>query len=391
MKELLGRGTVRKKISHDVSIILYCCNCEDTVAKCIESVKRKIKSSALKAEIIVADDGSSDKTAVIAQKAGATVVSATENGYGASMLASMGVANGEYVVIADADGSYDFMEVSKFIDKLREGYDLVQGCRLSSGDGNIRPAAMRFEQRWIGIPLFSFLAKHWLGLSLNDVYCAFRGVRRDFCAGLGLKCTGREFATEMIFKGAASNGKLCEVPITLHQGGLSSEAKTFSESWQAFRFFLIYSHKWMFFMPGAFLALTGLVGFVLAWNGYAGITGRYFVPVLLLSSACTLCGLLGISFSSITDLFAVRERYIPYDKRMAGLWKLYEPLTGLIGGLALIIVGLMLFIWSMLWKEGPVTADTFKLLVGGVTLFIAGLQWIFAGFMSGALGVSRKA
>jgi glycosyltransferase involved in cell wall biosynthesis len=391
MKELLGRGTVRKKIPYDLTIIMYSNNNADALVECIDKAQRCIKSKDIRGEIVIADGGSSDASVVIAGKAGIPFVTATEPGYGSAVMVALAASNGAYIVIADVDGSYDFMETLKFFDKLRDGYDLVQGCRLSSGGGNIRPGAMRFAHRWIGNPLFSFLARHWLGANLNDIYCAFRGFRRDFCSGLALKCTGREFAAEMIFKGAVNGAKLCEVPITLHQEGLSAKGRSLSEDWQVFSFFLLYSHKWMLLMPGVFLALTGLTGFILAWEDYAVVSGRYIVPALLISSALTLCGLLSISFSAITDIFAVRESYIPYGKRMAGLWKLYEPMTGLLAGLAVSLAGLTLFLGCILSRTGPVSADTFKLLVGGVTLFIAGLQWVFAGFMSGALGISRKA
>src|SRR5215467_12693719 len=179
-------------------------------------------------------------------------------------------AHSNYVIMGDADDSYDFLEVPRFVAKLREGYELVQGCRLPSGGGTIMPGAMPFLHRRWGNPMFSAMARHWFSASIHDVYCGLRGFTKELYDRLNLRSPGMEFATEMVIKASLFGEKVSEVPITLHPDGRKAHAphlKTFRDGWRTLRFFLMYSPRWLFVIPGAILVLLGLLGYAVALPG----------------------------------------------------------------------------------------------------------------------------
>src|SRR5205823_1784395 len=216
-------------------------------------------------------------------------------------------ANGRFVVIGDADDSYDFLELPKIVEKLREGFDLVQGCRLPAGGGSIRPGAMPFLHRWIGNPVFSFLARRWFGAPINDVYCGLRGFTKSMYEKLDQRCTGMEFATEMIIKASLHGVRMAEVPITLHPDGRKAHKahlKTFRDGWRTLRFFLLYSPRWLFLMPGMLMILLGVLGYAVAMPGLR-IHGMLFdAHTLLFASVAILCGYQSVVFAIFTKMFA---------------------------------------------------------------------------------------
>ena len=203
----------------DITIVMPCLNEAETLAACIEKARVGIQRSGIRGEILVADNGSKDSSVEIAQKLGARVVGVKEKGYGNALRGGIQAASGKWILMADADESYDFSETDKFAKKLQEGFDLVMGCRLPSAGGKIMPGAMPFSHRWFGNPLLSRMAQHMFGVPIHDIYCGLRAFTRDLYSQLDLQCDGMEFATEMIIKASLHQARIAEIPITLHRDG----------------------------------------------------------------------------------------------------------------------------------------------------------------------------
>ncbi len=240
----------------ELSVVMPCLNEADTLETCVLKAQRAMHENEINGEVIVADNGSTDGSQDIARRLGARVINVTQRGYGNTLMGGIGAARGRFVIMGDADDSYDFLQIPRFVLKLREGYELVQGCRLPSGGGTVLPGAMPLLHRWWGNPIFSLLVKRWFNAPINDVYCGLRGFTKDFYQDLNQRCSGMEFATEMIIKASLYKAKIAEVLITLHPDGRKSHAphlKTFRDGWRTLRFFLMYSPRWLFLIPGALL------------------------------------------------------------------------------------------------------------------------------------------
>ena len=252
----------------ELSVVMPCLNEADTLATCIEKAKRAVTEAGIETEIIIADNGSTDGSREIAERHGARVVPVTDRGYGAALMGGIAAARGRYVIMGDADDSYDFGEIPRFVAKLREGYELVQGCRLPNGGGTVAPGAMPILHRWWGNPMFSAMARLWFRAPIHDIHCGMRGFTRDLFQRLGQRCSGMEFASEMIIKATFKQARIAEVPITLHQDGRTSHPphlKTFRDGWRHLRFMLLYSPRWLFLIPGSLLILAGLTAYGLAF------------------------------------------------------------------------------------------------------------------------------
>src|SRR6266704_3250191 len=277
----------------EVSVVIPCLNEEDTLARCVEKARRALREHNIAGEIVVADNGSTDSSRAIAERQGTRVIMVTEPGYGSALMGGIAVATGRFVIIGDADDSYDFLEIPKIVEKLREGFDLVQGCRLPAGGGSVRRGAMPFLHRWVGNPFFSFLVRKWFHAPINDVYCGLRGFTKAMYERLAQLCTGMEFATEMIIKASLRGERIAEVPITLHPDGRKAHKphlKTFRDGWRTLRFFLLYSPRWLFLMPGLLMILLGLIGYAVALPGLR-VRGVHFdAHTLLFASVAVLCG-----------------------------------------------------------------------------------------------------
>src|SRR5262245_34326249 len=298
----------------ELSVVIPCLNEADTLAICVDKAQRALRENGIQGEIIVADNGSTDGSQQIATSHGARVVRVAARGYGNALMGGIAAARGRYVIMGDADDSYDFLEIPKFVAKLREGYELVQGCRLPSGGGRVMPGAMPFLHRWWGNPMFSVLARRWFGAPIHDVYCGLRGFTRELQQRLHQLCTGMEFATEMIIKSSLYGARIAEVPITLHPDGRKAHAphlKTFRDGWRTLRLFLIYSPQWLFFMPGMLLILLGLIGYGIAMPGVTLRGIDFDAHTLLFSSLSIICGYQAVQFAVFTKVFATREGLHP--------------------------------------------------------------------------------
>src|SRR5262249_35079462 len=242
----------------------------DTVAGCVQKALHALRDNHINGEVIVADNGSTDDSAELAAQSGARIVQVEARGYGHALMGGIAAARGQFIIMGDADASYDFGEVPNFVTKLREGFDLVQGCRLPAGGGRIEPGAMPLSHRWLGNPLLTFLVRQMFWSPIHDVYCGLRGFRKAFWETLEQPWPGMEFATEMIVKAGFAGGKIAEIPITLHPDGRKKRLphlRTLRDGWRTLRFFLMYCPRWLFWYPGIALIVLGLLGYAIALPG----------------------------------------------------------------------------------------------------------------------------
>ena len=382
----------------EVTVVMPCLNEADTLAVCIEKAQRAFREHNLRGEVIVADNGSIDGSQTIAESMGARVIDVEAKGYGNALMGGIKAARGKYVIMGDADDSYDFLEVPKFVAKLREGYQLVQGCRLPGGGGSVAPGAMPFLHRWWGNPMFSMMVRWWFRAPINDVYCGLRGFTKELYDSLDQRCTGMEFATEMIIKSSLYGVKIAEVPITLHPDGRKSHAphlKTFRDGWRTLRFFLMYSPRWLFLVPGALLVLLGLVGYALALPGVT-ITGVTFdAHTLLFATLFILCGYQAILFAIFTKVFAISEGLMPEDPRLNRFFEVVNLERGLIVGAGSLLIGVVLLLMAInQWRLNHFGAleyrHTMRWVIPGAALTALGFQTILSGFFVSILGMRRR-
>jgi glycosyltransferase involved in cell wall biosynthesis len=382
----------------EVSVVIPCLNEADTLASCIEKARRALRERNIAGEVIVADNGSTDPSSSIAEQHGARVVLVREPGYGSALMGGIAVATGRFVIIGDADNSYDFSEVPRIIDKLRGGFDLVQGCRLPAGGGSVRPGAMPFLHRWVGNPFFSFLVRRWFHAPINDVYCGLRGFSKTMYERLDLRCTGMEFATEMIIKASLRGEKIAEVPVTLHVDGRTSHPphlRTFRDGWRTFRYFLMCSPRWLFLVPSAAFIAFGLLGYFVAMPGLNFGRANFDAHTLLFASLAILCGYQLILFAILAKTFAVTEGFLPPDPHLERFFELVNLEKGLIVAAAAMLIGsgLLLAAIRQWWLTGFGQLDyahTMRFVVPGATLVALGFQTVFSSFLISILGMRRR-
>jgi hypothetical protein len=382
----------------EVSVVMPCLNEADTVVLCVSKAVECLRRLGVVGEVLVADNGSTDGSRELARAAGARVVPVEARGYGAALLGGIAAARGRFVIMADADDSYDLSDLGKFIEALRSGCDLVQGCRLPWGGGTVMPGAMPFLHRWWGNPMFTVMAQWMFHSPVKDIYCGFRGFRREWHQRLEQRCTGMEFATEMLIKGSLTGARIVEVPITLHPDGRKAHAphlKTFRDGWRTLRFFLLCSPRWVFLQPGLAMMLLGAVGYGLALPGVRMGPATFDVHTLLVASLAILCGFQAAMFAVIIKTFAVSEGVLPPDWRMARFFKVATLERGLlIAGVALamgaVLIGTAVFRWHGLGYGRLDYPSTMRLVIPGVTLFALGFQTVLGGFFVSMLGMSRR-
>ena len=382
----------------EVSVVIPCLNEAETVASCVTRARETMEREAIRGEVIVADNGSADGSPDLAARAGARVITVDQRGYGAALMGGINAARGEHVLMGDADGSYDFAEIPRFLARLRAGDDLVQGCRLPSGGGTVRPGAMRFLHRVWGNPMFSLLGRWWFNVPIHDIHCGLRAFRRQFWFSLDQHCTGMEFASEMLIKTALKQGRVGEVPITLYPDGRTvhqSHLRTFRDGWRHLRFYLLFSPRWLFLVPGALLVLLGLGGYVIAMPRLSLGQATFDVNTLLFASLSLILGYQSILFGLLTRVFGTVEGFLPEDPRLTRLYGVLNLERGILAGVAAAVVGLgFLAIAVATWYEagfGPLDyARTMRMVIPGVTLTALGAQTVLSSFFFSIIGLARR-
>ena len=378
----------------ELSVVMPCLNEEDTLEICIRKAQKAMTNSNILGEIIVADNGSTDRSLKIAQQNNAKIVNVQERGYGNALKGGISAAKGKYVIMGDADDSYDFLEIPKFVNKLREGYDLVQGCRLPGGGGVVRKGAMPFLHRWWGNPMFSFLVRLFFHAPIHDVYCGLRGFSKQMFNRLNLFSPGMEFATEMIIKSSLFKEKIAEVPITLHPDGRKSHPphlKTFRDGWRTLRFFFLYSPKWLYILPGVFFLILGGIGYGVVFSG----SEVWGIHSLLVANLSISLGYQAILFGLLAKLFAIGQGMIPIDERVSKIFQIFSLERSLVLSFLLFIVGLILIgipagVW---WQKGFGVLDYEKNMpwvISGVLFATLGFQSILASLFGSIIGMAKE-
>jgi glycosyltransferase involved in cell wall biosynthesis len=382
----------------ELTVVIPCLNEVDTLATCLGKAQTVISEHAIDAEIVVADNGSTDGSREIAADMGARVVDVDERGYGHALMTGIRAAKGRYVVMADADDSYDLLELPKFVEKLRDGYDLVQGCRLERGGGQVMPGAMPLLHRRWGNPMFSRMARLWFGAQVTDVYCGFRGFTKEFWLGLGQSAGGMEFATEMIIKASLRGANIAEVPITLHPDGRVSHKphlRTFRDGWRTLRFYLMYSPRWLFLLPGAALVTVGLVLYALALPKLQILGATLDAHTLMFASLGILCGYQAILFAILTKTYTMAEGLVPEDPRWMRFFEVVNLERGLILALGALLAGVVLLGLAVNdWRVADFGrldyGRTMRLTIPGATLTALGFQTVLSSFFVSILGMRGK-
>jgi glycosyltransferase involved in cell wall biosynthesis len=382
----------------ELSIVMPCLNEAETLPKCVGKALRFLREHQIAGEVLVADNGSTDGSQELAAKLGARVVAVAERGYGNALRGGIAAARGRFVVMGDADDSYDFAALGAFVEKLRAGADLVQGCRLPAGGGTIEPDAMPPSHRWLGNPLFSTLARRMFHVPVNDIYCGLRGFRRDLIPKLDLRCEGMEFATEMLIKASLRGARIAEVPIKLHRDGRTAHPphlRTFRDGWRTLRFFLICSPRWLFVYPGLALLALGALGFGVAMPGLTFFGATFDAHTLLFASLALMVGYQSVLFGWLARTLAAREGFLPETQLLARLREVLSLERGLLfGGVALVAgVGLLLAAVAQWQAAGFGRLDyahTMRWVIPGVTLTALGFQTVLASFFVAVLGWYRK-
>jgi len=372
-----------------------CLNEAETIVVCIQKALTFFKANGIDGEVIIADNGSTDGSQETAISLGATVISIPQKGYGNALKGGFENANGKYIIMGDADDSYDFSALSPFIEKLREGNDMVIGNRFK---GEIRKGAMPFLHKYLGNPVLSFLGRLFFKSSIGDFHCGLRGFTKEAFIKMELTTSGMEFASEMIVKANLLNLKIAEVPTVLYPDGRSRKPhlKTWSDGWRHLRFLLLYSPQWLFFMPGLFMMVVGFVFSVALILNPITISGVTFdVHTLLYSSSLFVIGFQFVVFYGFTKVFAVTQKLLPKSNRYNALFKFINLEKGLILGFLLAIIGISLSIYGLsLWSDehyGTLeTRTTLRIIIPAVTIIIIGVQIVLFSFFFSILGLKDE-
>ncbi len=375
-----------------------CLNEAATLESCIAKARRALKEGKIFGEIIVADNGSSDDSVAIAERLGARVIHVSAKGYGNALMAGITAAHGKYILMGDADDSYDFLDAPRFLAKLREGYDLVQGCRLPAGGGTVMKGAMPFSHRWIGNPAFSLMARQMFSTPIHDVYCGLRAFTKEHYKRLELQCVGMEFATEMIIKSSLGRAKIAEIPITLHRDGrvnTKPHLRTVRDGWRTLRFYVLFSPRWLFWYPGLAMIFLGLIGYSLALPRLSIGQINFDAHTLLFASLAILLGYQSTLFAILAKTFAITEKLLPEDPRVTRFFKIMNLEKGLILGVLALLAGFCLLAAAVYqWHTvnfGPLNySHTMRLVVPGITLSALGFQTVLSSFFVSLLGMARK-
>ena len=382
----------------ELSIVMPCLNEAETVGVCVAKAAEWLRSNRVKGEVIVADNGSTDGSQGIAQAAGARVVGIAPRGYGSALMGGIEISRGKFIVMGDADDSYDFSDLGSFVARLRAGADLVQGCRLPAGGGRVMPGAMPKLHLWWGNPMFSAMGRLWFKTPIHDIYCGLRGFTRDCYERLGLRSMGMAFATEMIIKASLFGKKVTEVPIILYRDGRKTRKphlKTFRDGWRTLHLFLMYSPRWLFVLPGLLLIALGLVAYALALPGVSLFGARLDAHTLLVGSLAILCGFNSIWFAIMTKLFAATEGMLPADPMLDRLMKVIDTERGLLAGFMGVLAGLALLLvavnrWRLVRFGMLDYAAEMRLVIPGATLIALSFQMILSLFFIDILKLHRK-
>jgi glycosyltransferase involved in cell wall biosynthesis len=379
----------------EVSIVMPCLNEIETLAVCIARAREAIEKGGYAAEIIVADNGSSDGSQLVARELGVRVVDVSRKGYGSALIGGIDAAQGRFVVMGDADASYDFGAIAPLIAKLREGYDLVVGNRFLGG---IEPGAMPWSHRWVGNPGLTRISRIFFHAPVGDTHCGLRAFTKDAYKRMRLRSSGMEFASEMVIKASLKGMRITEVPVTLHPDGRSRppHLRTWRDGWRHLRFMLLFSPRWLFLYPGiALFGLSFLVGAALETGPKTLGALGFDIHTLLLAGFGALIGYQLIVFAVFTKVFAMREGFHPPNPNYSKMFRYVKLETGLALGALMFVLGVAGTILAVLsWHAAGFGALDPKLtmreIIPAAVLLTLGVQTIFASFFLSILGIDSE-
>jgi hypothetical protein len=371
-----------------------CLNEAETVATCVRKAVKFIADNDIDGEVVVADNGSTDGSRELAAEAGARVVPIPERGYGNALMGGILAARGEYVIMGDADDSYDFTNLMPFVTELRQGYDLVMGNRFKGG---IAPGAMPPLHKYLGNPVLSFLGRLFFPSAIGDFHCGLRGFRRDSAIALGLQATGMEFASEMVVKATLAKQKVTEVPTPLAKDGRSRppHLRSWRDGWRHLRFLLMFSPRWLFFIPGLVLLFAGLILGAAVALGPLDIGGVSFdVDTLVACGAAVDIGFQAVLFWLFTQVYAGSEGFLPTEPKVQVLLGKLSLERGLMAGVAVGLAGLVGLIFSLTYWQGQSFGHlnyehALRLMVPSVTALVLSCQLILGTFFLSILGIKQ--
>jgi glycosyltransferase involved in cell wall biosynthesis len=372
--------------SVEVTILMPCLNEAETVATCIHKAQQFLSQADISSEILVADNGSTDGSQQIAEQAGAHVVPVANRGYGAALIGGIQAAQGRYVIMGDADDSYDFSALMPFVEHLRDGADLVMGNRFKGG---IAPGAMPFLHRYLGNPLLSWIGRLFFHIKVGDFHCGLRGFNRTRVTALHLRTMGMEFASEMVVRAALAGYRIDEVPTTLSKDGRTRppHLRTWQDGWRHLSFLLMFSPKWLFFYPGLFLIGLGIFAAFALLPGAVTI-GNVGFDIHTFAVACiaALVGAQAMSVGAVALRFATVHKLLPPSRRFSGILAVLTLERMLIGAALIALGGCAGLIWCvLLWAStgfGPLEYSALlRILIFSLTGIAIGVQLALTGFL----------
>ena len=378
----------------EVSVVMPCLNEARTVGRCVEKALETLRRANVRGEVIVADNGSSDGSTDLARLHGARVVAVAHRGYGSALQAGIAAARGRYVIMGDADDSYDFSRLDQFIERLREGDDLVMGNRFGGG---ILPGAMPWHHRYIGNPVLTGILNLFYRSPIRDAHCGLRAFRKDSYARLGMRTRGMEFASEMVVRACLSHQKITEVPIVLHPDGRDRppHLRSFRDGWRHLRFLLLLCPLWLYLIPSGLLMTAGLG--VMAWltpgPRFVGVVALD-IHTMLLGALCLLVGYQTLWLWAFAKIFGWVSGLLPANAFSLRVFDYLNLERGLLAGAALVLTGLGLNMWLVHeWYRlnlGPLDVQvTLRCALWGFTALVLGVQTIYGSFFLSMLGMMR--
>jgi glycosyltransferase involved in cell wall biosynthesis len=379
----------------EVSIVMPCLNEAETLAACIQKAQLAIERGALAAEIIVADNGSTDGSQVIAKEMGARVVPVDRKGYGSALIGGINAARGRFVIMGDADDSYDFTAIAPMLEKLRGGSDLVVGNRFAGG---IEPGAMPWSHRWVGNPVLSLISRVFFHTPVGDAHCGLRGFRKDAYERMKLRATGMEFASEMVIKASLKGMRIAEVPVKLSPDGRSRppHLRTWRDGWRHLRFMLLFSPRWLFLYPGLALFVVGMVLSAILLGGPVHLGGlRLDIHTLLVASFLALIGYQLVLFAIFTKIFAIQSGFHQPYPLLESVSRYVTLEVGLAAGTLMVLVGVLALIlavasWGAVGFGTLNPSLTMREVIPAVVLLALGTQTVFASFFISILSIDRS-
>ncbi len=378
----------------ELTILMPCLNEAETLEICIKKAKTFLSENNVEGEVLIADNGSTDGSQEIAVRCGARVVDIPEKGYGAALIGGSSAANGKYVIMGDADDSYDFLHLMPFVEKLREGYDLVMGNRFKGG---IAKGAMPPLHRYLGNPVLSFLGRVFYPSKIGDFHCGLRGYNKERIQALELQTTGMEYASEMVVKCTLNKYNMAEVPTTLSPDGRTRapHLRSWSDGWRHLKFLLMHCPNWLFLYPGMILMAIGVVMMALLIGGPLTIGKITFdIHTMMYSAAFILLGAGGVQFAVFTKIYAANTKYIPMTKSIEKMSKITTE-RGALVGVILTVIGLVATIVALtMWGRtsfGNLNPEyVMRITIPALVFMQLGVQLIFGSFFVGILNIKHR-